>query len=215
MQEHHLTVSRTARYFLLGTPCDAIRQVWFVCHGYGHSASTFLEKFEPLDDGHRLIVAPEGLSRFYWQGFSGKVGASWMTKEDRLNEIKDYVGYLEALYRQICKQIERAKVELFVLGFSQGTATVCRWVQQGAVECDKLILWAGLMPPDIDLKQNKKRFQQLKLTLVVGNRDELAKPTVITEQESRLKQNDIPYRLLRFDGGHEIHDETLKEIAAF
>jgi hypothetical protein len=47
-------------------------------------------------------VAPEGLSRFYFEGgFHGpgsKVGATWMTREDRLAKIEDYVGYLDALH---------------------------------------------------------------------------------------------------------------------
>ena len=43
----------------------------------------------PLDDGSRLIVAPEALSRFYLGEVSQRpaserrVGASWMTREDR------------------------------------------------------------------------------------------------------------------------------------
>ena len=36
-------------------------------------------------------MAPEGLSRFYLEGFSGKVGATWMTREDRLNDIDNYL----------------------------------------------------------------------------------------------------------------------------
>jgi len=62
VQEHRITVSRSARYFTLGRPD---REVWFVLHGYGQLAARFLRHFEPLDDGTRLMVAPEALSRFY------------------------------------------------------------------------------------------------------------------------------------------------------
>src|SRR2546425_1041706 len=89
MQEHHLAVDKTARYYSLGEPGPATRQLWFVCHGYGQLAGRFLRHFEPLDDGSRVIIAPEGLSRFYLSESPAerRVGASWMTREDRLVEM--------------------------------------------------------------------------------------------------------------------------------
>ena len=65
MQEHHLTVPRTARYYTLGEPGPAVRQVWIVCHGYGQLAGRFVRHFEPIEDASRLIVAPEGGRGFY------------------------------------------------------------------------------------------------------------------------------------------------------
>ena len=99
MQEHRITVSRAARYFTLGR---LEREVWFVLHGYGQLAGRFLRHFDPIDDGSRLVVAPEGLSRFYVSENSAeRVGATWMTKEDRLAEIDDYVRYLDAVYAAV------------------------------------------------------------------------------------------------------------------
>src|SRR5207247_6476521 len=65
MQEHHIGVTRSARYFTLGDSSRGVGEVWFACHGYGQLAARFLEKLRVLDDGHRYLVAPEGLSRFY------------------------------------------------------------------------------------------------------------------------------------------------------
>ena len=65
VQEHHLTVTRTARYFTLGQPGPALREVWVVCHGYGQLAEPFLAHFAEVTSPARLIVAPEALSRFY------------------------------------------------------------------------------------------------------------------------------------------------------
>src|SRR5258708_18756313 len=99
MQEHHIGVTRSARYFTLGDSSRGVGEVWFVCHGYGQLASRFLEKLRVLDDGRRYLVAPEGLSRFYLSESptERRVGASWMTREHRLAEIEDYVRYLHAL----------------------------------------------------------------------------------------------------------------------
>ena len=90
MQEHLFSTPRSARYFTLGSPEDAA-EVWFVCHGYGQLAARFLERFRPIEANRRCIVAPEGLSRFYLTetATERRVGASWMTREDRLHEIDD------------------------------------------------------------------------------------------------------------------------------
>src|SRR5919202_1046254 len=103
MREHHITVTRTARYVTLGDVHEALRQVWFVCHGYEQLPARFRQPSEDLAEGPRLIVAPEALSRFYVESGAGTrhadvpVGATWMTREDRLSEIADYVSYLDGL----------------------------------------------------------------------------------------------------------------------
>ena len=47
-------------------------------HGYGQLAKYFIRDFESLGPEHVAIV-PEGLHRFYREGMSGRVVASWMT----------------------------------------------------------------------------------------------------------------------------------------
>src|SRR2546422_10494469 len=49
LQEHHLTVSRTARYFTLGDLSRGVEEVWFACHGYAQLAGRFLEKLRVLE----------------------------------------------------------------------------------------------------------------------------------------------------------------------
>ena len=149
-QEHHLPVTRTARYYQLGTPGPATRRVWFVCHGYGQLAEYFVRHFAVLleHDPMLVVVAPEGLSRFYLQGVGGRVGASWMTRADRLAEIDDYVAYLNQLADSLLATCP-PDVAVTVLGFSQGAATVSRWLLQAHFRPARLVLWAGAFPPDL------------------------------------------------------------------
>src|SRR5688500_9204944 len=89
MEEHHITVRRTARYYTLGPVDGDVAEVWIVCHGFAQLAGRFMRHFTAIDDGTRLIVAPEALNRFYVEAVPGvhgpdsKVGATWMTREDR------------------------------------------------------------------------------------------------------------------------------------
>ncbi len=213
MQEHVLTTLRTARYFTLGSLQDST-DVWIVCHGYGQLAARFLERFRPIAEQQRCVVAPEGLSRFYLSESPAerRVGASWMTKEDRLHEIDDYVRYLDALQRHVAG----GKAKVTALGFSQGTATVCRWATLGTgARIDRLIVWGGEVPPDLDLTDPRaaERLRNSRLTLVYGDSDEYFTPKVVAATEARLREHDIPYEVVRFEGGHEIDTTTLLRLA--
>lgn len=219
ISEHHLSVSRTARYATLGAVDASLTQVWFVCHGYGQLGARFLRDFAVLDDGHRLIVAPEGLSRFYVDpehirgGGTPRVGASWMTREDRLSEIADYLVYLDALAAKIFESVDRASVRVAILGFSQGVATACRWAALGAPEPARLILWAGGVPPDLDLDRAGERLNRMDLTLVLGTRDPLVTEAQRVAEEDRLRAAGVAFRVETFDGGHELNAGVLKRLA--
>lgn len=210
MDTETLTVARTARYCTVGDPASA-REVWVVLHGYGQLAEYFIRPFGELDNGSRFIVAPEAVSRFYTEGMSGRVGASWMTSAAREHEIRDYVRYLDTLYAHLQDEWpESATVR--VLGFSQGTATACRWVALGDSEINHLILWAGGVPPDLDLSVHQELLNRLDLTLVIGTDDEYISDERVAEQEARLDAHAIAYRMIRFDGPHRIEPEVLTRV---
>jgi predicted esterase len=217
IDEHHLSTTRTARYFSAGPAPDAAREIWFLLHGYGQLAGRFLRGFEPLNDGTRCLVAPEGLSRFYLEsGGAGrsndKVGASWMTREDRLTDIADYVRYLDTLHAEVLRGRARTG-RVVVLGFSQGTATAARWLTQGTARADRLILYGGEVPPDLDLDAARARWTHTTLSLIVGSRDSYITPKVLARDEERLRAHGIAYQVDRFEGGHEVLPEVLKRIA--
>jgi predicted esterase len=219
VRECHIAVPRTARYFTIGEPGPAVREVWFACHGYGQLAARFVGHFSDLDDGTRLVVAPEALSRFYLGDAAGphgpeaRVGATWMTREDRLREIDDYVGYLDALYAQTLASLNGAPVRITVLGFSQGTATVSRWLTRGAATAHRLILWGGFLPADMDVGSCASRLRALGLTVVLGTRDEFVRPEAITAARATLERHTVPYQLLTFDGGHRLDAAILRALA--
>lgn len=216
--EHHLPVTRTARYYTRGAAAQA-REVWFACHGYGQLARYFLRRFEPLDDGSRLLVAPEALSRFYLGDPGGshahaRVGATWMTREDRLREIDDYLGYLDAVYREVMAAGVPPGARVVVLGFSQGVATACRWAALGQARVDELVLWAERIPPDLDLPRAAQRLRATRVRLVAGTADPSLSPGAPEEERRRLARHGIEAAVLTFPGGHELDADTLRRIAA-
>src|SRR5688500_2717733 len=215
VSEHHLTVARTARYYTLGGGSAAVNEIWIVCHGFAQLARTFVEEFRTIAGAGRVIIAPEALNRFYLNreggraGASARVGATWMTREDRLAEIDDYCRYLDQLYREVTEG-QRRGVRVTALGFSQGTATVARWLVHGTARIDRLVLWAGLLPPEIDASgQSRDRLRSVELGLVRGTRDEMLAVQQLQAQRESLEGAGARVTLLEFDGGHRMDRDTL------
>lgn len=213
MHEHHLTVRRTARYYTLGDEHGTAREIWIVCHGYGQLASRFLRHFAVLDDGSRVVVAPEALSRFYPTAAHDRVGASWMTREDRLSEIDNYVSYLDAVYEDVTRRLERGTLPCTALGFSQGGATVTRWATTGSTEVRRLLLWASPFPPDTNLTLHRDRLAKIDVDFAIGTSDEMVSIEAVEADARRLAEEGVRTAVRKFAAGHVIVPEVLKELS--
>ncbi len=206
-EAHHIQVNKTARYYTLGDLENAT-EVWFVLHGYGQNVHRFTSKFTALIKPGVAVIAPEGLHRFYYEGFTGEVGASWMTKDDRLKDIEDYVAYLNVLKERIC----HTRQTIHVLGFSQGAATACRWVSHGLSDAKNLILWAGLIPPDINIDEGLKHLKSVRLIIARSASDEFRTSNMWLEQQELVTRNGLEYDDFEYEGGHKMVDTALMRL---
>jgi predicted esterase len=219
-QKNNITVNKTATYYSLGNIKSA-KTVWFVLHGYGYLAKDFINSFIPILTDTILVVAPEGFSKFYVKGVDGKIGASWMTKENREEEIADYTNYLNQLYATILKQVETPNVKINIVGFSQGGATASRWISNGKIKCDNFILWSSVFPSDMDLGIIKK----VNTFFLYGDDDKYVTEERIKQQKAFLhpcnptsatlstgsQGDNITIKTILFEGKHEIPAPILVE----
>lgn len=217
ISEHHLAVRKTARYYQLGETNSATTDVWIVCHGFGHLAAEFIRDFEIIARPGRVIVAPEGLSRFYKSQGSvhtpaTPVGATWMTSEDRQYEIADYVAYLDDLLAAI-RPLVSPRADVTALGFSQGAATVSRWVAASRPSLARLVLWGGLVPPEFTDRQSVGGLGAQPLHFIVGNADRYFAADLVGLEIERLKALGLALEVQRFEGGHVIDSQTLQLLA--
>jgi predicted esterase len=193
------------------------QEAWVVLHGYGQLAGRFVRQFSAIAGPERAVVAPEALNKFYVDpprpggppAAERKVGTTWMTREDRDAEISDYVAYLDRVRAQMVPQAQRVTV----LGFSQGVATACRWIALGSAQVQRLILWAGPVPNDLDLQLIAKRTNGMRVEIVLGDRDEFAGYRNIDAELAALREAGVDYQMVRFDGGHVIDAATLGTLA--
>jgi len=213
--EHTIEVPRTARYYTIGAESGGVDELWFVLHGFGQLAGQFAQYFADLGDGPRLVVAPEALNRYYAASVSvpaseRPVGATWMTREDRQNEIRDYVRYLDLLHDEVARTHPRART--VVVGFSQGGATAARWAQLGRSNIARLVLWGATVPPDADLSAGPAAFRGARLTFVIGRRDHYITAASLEEERRRLTEAGVSFEVVEYDGGHSIKRAVLLDL---
>ena len=214
-EAHHIRVVKRARYYTLGNASSA-DDVWIVCHGYGQLAGKFIQNFESIVQPGRFIVAPEGLHRFYLDpppapAAQRRVGATWMTREDRDEDIADYVDYLDLLISEVMAQSPTARLR--VLGFSQGSATVLRWVVTATRVPHQLILWAGEVPQDVDWKMGARKLADTRIDAVRGDNDELTPQWALERNLGVLSGVGLRYQLHNFSGGHHLDGDLLQKLA--
>ncbi|MCI5083168.1 MAG: alpha/beta hydrolase [Saprospiraceae bacterium] len=213
MENHQIKVTRTAHYSTIGKASTEVKYLWIACHGYGQLAKNFIRKFDILEENDTFIIAPEGLSRFYWGGLSGDVVSSWMTKGDRQSEIEDYSNYISQLYNRYVHQLS-PNVKIILLGFSQGSATIMRWVMRAFPRVDSMVFWAGMIPEDLDYRPHQKYFESVDLHFVYGDQDPFISSERIDFIRSLIAEQQLHVQEWTFEGKHTINREKLKELAA-
>lgn len=196
-----MIIQRQANVQTAGNP--EADKVLIVLHGYGQLVQYFIRKFDTLYNDY-LIVAPEGPHRFYLNGFSGRVGASWMTKEKRLWDIADNQAYIQ----QVVDTYGVGK-EITILGFSQGGATATRFVDNTETAIHRLVIWAATYPDDVSIDPTSK-WQNIKRHFVLGNEDPFF--TTETALQALEKYQSLNFECHQFEGKHDIDCKVLTEI---
>ena len=201
--EHKLISKKTFRYQQIGE-LDKATHLLIVLHGYGQLAEFFIRKFNDVPENY-LVIAPEGMHRFYLNGTSGRVGASWMTKEDRESDIRDNLIWLNQLLNEL--KAKKKFEKIILLGFSQGGATAARWYYSSKNEINHLILWASVFPPDLEKPENSNNSENY---FVIGTEDEFYNSEA---QKSEIEfYQKIGFQTLQFKGKHNVEIRALNRI---
>ncbi len=222
---HRVTVARTARYATVGAEPAQSAHLWVAFHGYGHRAADFIAPFASVVPPDARVVAPEGLSRFYLEmprpdgGHLARTGASWLTRDDRDDELRDALGMLQAVVAREHAAITAARgtpPALHVLGFSQGVAMSMRWVVQAAqnpalsrdARVQSHVLWAGGLAHDVPDAALRSAWHGTALHAVWGSRDRFASDAAQASARTRFAAIGVGPQLHTFEGGHRL-DATL------
>ena len=175
-----------------------------VLHGYGQLAKYFIKKFEHITSYD--IIAVQAPNLFYLNGFSGRVGANWMTKEHRERAIAEQLKILESLSSHL-----KSKYTHFSLcGFSQGVATASRWLKWNVIPFKKVLLYAGEIAPETFDFFSAAHASHIRY--VVGDEDEFFSSEKIELYQNRLDENAVNLNLEKVHGGHSVDVEVVRGV---
>ena len=202
-----IKIDKTAHFYTLGKFSKSTRYIWLACHGYGQTADRFIRKFEVLDLSEHFIIAPEGLSRFYWNGVKGHVAASWMTSKDRLDEIDDHVRFLNATISRYLQE----DISFIFFGFSQGCATILRYLERFLPKYTHIVLWAGSIPKDLNFEKVGDYLRSGNIHMIYGDQDEFLTQTVLKRELDFIEGKRLKIRQHTYAGTHRVDREVLKD----
>lgn len=222
MTLHEIRTLTTARYGVLGDEQAEVREVWVALHGYGQLARYFGRHLGGVVTPGRRVIVPEAPSRFYLDGGAGgryeRIGATWATRAMRDADVADAIAYLDDVLVAATARdrIDLTTVPLLGLGFSQGAGMVARWAERSPllarrpVRLQRLILWGGGLPPDVDL--GAAWLRGARLTLVHGTRDPIVPPARVDDETTRLARAGVPFERIAYDGEHRMDASVLARL---
>ena len=214
MGSHYkIRTEKTGHFFMHGTLTDQTEYVWICLHGYGGLGKYFIRHFEFLDPVKNLVIVPEGLNRYYSEGLNARPAASWMTKEDRLDEIADYIQFLEALRSKLSWDKNPA-IQIIYIGFSQGATTLIRWLNVIHPRADYLLMWAGNIPEDLLYDESRSYFSKIKSHYFIGDRDQYRKPDDVSQLQTMIERTGMNIEVHHYSGEHKIDEEVLQVWAS-
>jgi predicted esterase len=211
--ENHINLSFKAPYYTLNEFNSKTKNIWIVCHGYGQLAEHFIKRFDVLDDQDNFILALQGLSRFYTDNNFGRVGASWMTKEDRLTDLENQRTYIDGVLNEVFGQHELTDYKINFLGFSQGASMIGRIAAYLKVPFDNLVIWAGGFPTELTKEDFSFVKSNANLKVVLGKQDQYFKEAEYLTEINRMESIiGLKSELVLFEGTHELRREVLKSL---
>lgn len=203
-----IQIKRTAHYHIQEGKGN--KRLLYVIHGYAQLAEDFLGEFKELQDLDLVIVAPEGISKFYNK--EKKAVASWMTSHEREDEIKDYVAYLNQLHEEISKNYNFKEVA--VLGFSQGTSTCLRWLCESKTSFCHAHICSGAVPAEIE-KGDLDHLKDCQFHYYWGDDDRFIDQSKADDQIHRFSQLVEQLDVIHFPGKHVVSQECKEKIRSW
>ena len=190
------------RYLLRRAAGDGAAPILVCLHGYGENAERLLEAVVevPVASAWHL-VAIQALHPFY-NPRTGEVLASWMTKLDREEAIRDNITYVGRVVGEVKNELAPGDADrpLVFLGFSQGTAMAYRAAFGGGHDCAGVVALAGDFPHEIMPREGGAHPRVL---IGRGTEDEWYDEAKMENDLARLSAFDVEVETCVFDAGHE------------
>jgi len=197
-----ITVPISAHYQTIGELSKKTETIIFALHGYGQTADYMSKKFDWIDPEREFVICPEGLNSFYWHEGNAPVSC-WMTKRHRYHEIENFVTFLDLLYARYCAHVNQQTKVIF-FAFSQGCATIWRWIHASKPRVDTLVDWSGWIPEDISYGHMSEYLKAIDIYMHYGTEDNFITEESVKGIQSVIDDNQLDVSISQFEGKHHI-----------
>ena len=201
--EEKIVTQKTARVLMAGCDISSAEKILFALHGYAQTADDMVLSLAESLPANMCLIVPEALNHFYAKGFQGRVATCWMTRHMREDAIEDYCHYLQQVYH-LYRNRTRPDAQFLALGFSQGVATLSRWILRKAPDMHMYFFHSGL-PADEWLNDLNKVVQ--KTFFLYGDQDPFIEQTDKEKILTLMKNKNID--IIEFQGGHTMNPDVL------
>ena len=208
-QEREIAAQVHGRY-LVEAPADPSGCPLLVgFHGYGENAERHLEELRRLPGAsRRVLCAVQALHPFYNR--TGEVIASWMTRLQREQAIRDNLQYVASVVAEVKRELPVSE-RLVYLGFSQGAAMAYRAAAGSGHACHGVVVLGGDVPPEIE--GNLGHLPPVLLGR--GSSEEWYDAAKMEHDVELLRGKGVDVRPFVFEGGHEWTNEFRAEAGRF
>lgn len=207
--EKEISYKSTNSYSTLNNLTEGTKNVWFVCHGMSYLSRYFLKYFKELNPEDNYIIAPQAQSKFYIQPAFKHVGASWLTKENTINETENVMRYFDAVLE--AEKISNDK-NIIVVGYSQGVSVAMRYIRSRQLYCSQLVLMSGGIPKEL-VADDFKFLRDTKITMIYGTEDEFLNAERIQLESNRIAELfGDKATIIPFEGKHIVNVELINNL---
>ena len=197
-------------YSTLNELSNSTKNIWFVCHGMGYLSRYFLKYFAELDPSENYIIAPQAQGKYYVGTQFKHVGASWLTKENTVNEIENVLNYFDEV---LAKEALPNDLKFIVLGYSQGVSVAARYVARRKIACDQLVFLSGRIPAELTAEDFKFLANKTKVSFIYGDKDQYLNDALLdSEKEHFTTLFAGQGRIIEFQGKHEVPKALIKTL---
>ena len=102
-------------------------------------------------------------------------------------------------------------IRIVVLGFSQGTTTMCRWISKDYFKTNDIIFCSGDIPEDVNYTQSKN-FTNANTYYLYGDKDVFLTKEVIEKIKIKIEKSGFRPKIKKFNGLHQIDEKSILEI---
>jgi predicted esterase len=207
-----VSYTHTNSYETLNKLTDETRNIWLCFHGLGYLSKYFKNYFEGFDAGQNYIIVPQAPSKFYLDKKFKNVGASWLTRVDTDQEMKNNLSFIEGILKA---EAIKGDQRIVLFGYSQGVSIAMRTLKYLRLPVKALIMHSGSIPAELD-QQDAKHFEKYcsRFIHISGTEDEYSDESVIVREMEKIKKLfGTECEIHRPEIKHVVHVPLLEKIA--